>query len=49
MVQSHMSPFRNLGTSFIPHLAVSFGRDTKSLLSGVYDREVKYPTQGVNV
>ena len=38
--------------SYSPHLPVFFGRDTKiqwSLMPGVYTREAKDPTQGVNV
>ena len=45
-------PFLNLGNLVYPTLPVSFGRDTKScwsLLPVVYAREVKDPTQGVNV
>ena len=44
MVQSHLPPFRNLGTFVHLTLPVSFGRDTKSrwsLLSGVYARGSK--------
>ena len=43
---------RNFGNSVYLALPVSFGGDTKSrrsLLSGVYARVVKHPTQGVNV
>ena len=45
-------PFRSLTNFVHPNLPVSFGRDTKScwsLISGVYARGSKYPTQGVNV
>ena len=44
VVQSHLSPFRNLGNFVHLTLPVSFGRDTKSrwsLLYGVYARGTK--------
>ena len=43
------APLRNLGKFVSPTLPVSFGGDTKSrwsLLSGVYARGSKNPTQG---
>ena len=44
MGQSHLPPFRNLRQFRSPHIALSFGRDTKrrlSLLSGVFARGSK--------
>ena len=51
--QSHLPPFRNLGSFVHLTLPVSFGRDTKSRWALLYlvsmPGVVQYPTQGVSV